>query len=65
MSVGVQTLHLTVVGPLVRHVEGGRDRTPVRVQPSRFEQVGVQIFVQIVDGVVERQQHDLRYALRV
>ena len=63
VSVGVQVLHLAVIGPLVRHVERGRDRAAVRVDPSPLEQVLVQLLVQIVDGIVERQQHDLRHLL--
>lgn len=59
MSIGVQVLYLAVVGPLVRHVEGGRDGAPVRVDTAALEQILVELFVQIVDGIVEGQQHNL------
>lgn len=59
MSIGVEVLHLAVVGPLVGHVEGGRDRTAVGVDPALLEQIRVQLLVQIVHGVVEGQEDDL------
>jgi len=61
---GIEILDLAVVGPLVGHVEGGRDGTAVGILSSLLEQVGVQTLVQIVHRVVERQQNDLRYLLR-
>lgn len=63
VSVRVQVLHLAVVGPLVRHVEGGGDRATVGIDTSTFEQILVQLFVQIVNGIVEGQQHNLGHLL--
>lgn len=64
MSVGVQVLHLAVVGPFVRHVEGGRDGAAVGVDASALEQRLVKTLVQVVDGVVEGEQHNLRDLFR-
>ncbi len=61
---GVEALHLSVIGPLVRHVEGGLQRAAVRVLAARVEQVAVELLVEVVDRVVERQQHDLRCVAR-
>lgn len=61
VTVGVQVLHLTVVGPFVRHVEGGGDGASVGVDASALEQVLVQLLVQVIHGVIERQQDDLRH----
>ena len=63
MAVGVQVLHLLVVGPLVRHVERGSDRAAVRVDPVILEHVLVQALVEVVDRVVEGEQDKLRYVL--
>ena len=49
----VQGVNLTVVCPLVRHEEGGRDGTAVRVQP-RVEQTLIEIFVEIINSVIKR-----------
>lgn len=46
------------------HVEGSRDGTAIRVLASLLEQVGVQALVQVVHGIVEGQEYDLRYFLR-
>lgn len=64
MARGIEILNLAVVGPLVGHVEGGRDGTAVGVLPSLLEQVGVETLVQVVHGIVEGQEDDLRYFLR-
>ena len=64
VSVGVQIADLGVIGPLVRDVEGGGDGAAVGIFASSataLEQFAVQILVQVVDGVVEGQQHHLRY----
>lgn len=63
MAVGVEVLHLAVVRPLVGHVEGGTDGTAVGVDASLLEQVHVQLLVQVVDRVVEGEQHDLGHLL--
>lgn len=63
VAFGVQTLNLTVISPLVGDVESGGDRASVRVDAAPSEEVGVQLFVQVVDGVVKRQQNDLRHLL--
>ena len=64
MAVGVQVLDLTVVGPLVRDVERRRDRAAIRILATIFEQVRVELAIEVVDGVVERQQHYLRCFVR-
>lgn len=64
MARGIEILDLAVVGPLVGHIEGGRDGTAVRVLPSLLEQVGVETLVQVVHGIVEGQEDDLWYFLR-
>jgi len=45
VAVGVEILDLTVVGPFVRDVEGGRDGASVRVGPTRFEEILVKLLV--------------------
>lgn len=64
MTGRVEILNLAVVGPLVGDVERGRDGATVRIFPPFLEQIGVQSLVQIVHGIVERQENDLRYLLR-
>lgn len=64
MTGRVEILNLAVVGPLVGDVERGRDGATVRIFPPFLEQIGVQALVQIVHGIVERQENDLRYLLR-
>lgn len=64
MTGRVEILNLAVVGPLVRDVERGRDGATVRIFPPFLEQISVQSLVQIVHGIVERQENDLRYLLR-
>lgn len=61
---GVEILHLAVIGPLMGHVEGGRDGTAVRILSALLEQIGVQTLVQVIHGIVEGQKYDLRYLLR-
>jgi len=56
MAVGVEVLHLSIVCPLVRHVEGSFDGTAVGVEPAAKE-VFIEGLVEIVDGVVKRE-HD-------
>lgn len=58
---GVKILNLAVVGPFMRDVKGGSDRTTVRIETARFEQIAVQILVQVIDRVVKSQQDQLRY----
>ena len=60
VTVGVKALNLAVIGPLVRHVKRGRYRTAVRISVACFEQVAVQFFVQIVDGIIECEKYQLR-----
>lgn len=61
---GIEILNLAVVGPLVGHVEGGRDGTAVGILSSLLEQVGIETLVQVVHRIVEGQEDDLRYFLR-
>jgi len=61
---GIEILDLAVVGPLVGHVERGRDGTSVGVLPSLLEQVGVETLVQVVHGIVKGQEDNLRYFFR-
>ena len=58
MTVGVEVLHLRVVGPLVGHVEGGLDGAAVGVEPAT-EEVLIELLVQIVDGIVKGEQNKL------
>lgn len=64
VAIGVKVLDLAVIRPLMRDIVGGGDRTPVRVLALLLEQGAVKPFVQVVDRVVERQQHYLRYLFR-
>lgn len=64
MTRRIQVLHLTVICPFMRNVEGCGDRTAVGVGAALLEQVLVQSLVQVVDGVVEGEQHDLWDLLR-
>lgn len=59
VTVGIKVLHLTVIGPFMRDVERRGDGTPIRVLSTPLKQVAVQLFVKIVNGVVERKQYDL------
>lgn len=63
MTVWVQVLHLTVIGPLVRDVKSGGDWTTIGIDAVTLEEILVQLLVQIVHRVVEGQQHDLRHLL--
>lgn len=58
MSFGVERLHHSVVRPFVRYVECSKDGATVRVLTT-IEDFGVQLVVQIVDCVIESNQHDL------
>lgn len=64
MTRGVQVLDLTVICPLMRNVEGCGDGAAVGVGAAFLEQILVQALVQVVDGVVEGEQHDLGDLLR-
>ena len=55
----VEVLHLAVVGPLVRDVKCAGDGAAVGVVAVVAEDVLVQAFVEVADGVVERQHDDL------
>ena len=61
---GVQVLDLAVVCPFVGHVEGRRDGTPIGVLSSLLKQIRIKTLVKVVHGIVEGQEHDLRYLLR-
>ena len=50
---------LSIVGPLVGHVEGGLDGAAVGVVAAP-EEVLVELLVQVVDGVVEGEEDELR-----
>lgn len=63
MAGRVEILHLAIVRPLVRDVKRRRDRAAVRIFTAVFEQIAVQRPVQVVYGVVEREQNDLRQLL--
>ena len=58
VTVGVEVLHLGVVGPLVGHVEGGLDGAAVGVEPAA-EEILIELLVQVVDGIVEGEQNKL------
>ena len=59
MSGSVQILHLAVIGPLVRHVESGRNGAAVGIEVACFEEILVQILVEIIDRIVKGQQDHL------
>lgn len=59
MTIGVKILHLTVIGPLVRHVESGTNGTSIGIDTALLEQIHVQLFVQVVHRVVESEQDNL------
>lgn len=63
MALRVQILHLTIVGPFVGHIESGAQRTTVGVDASFLEQIVVQLLVEIVDRVIEGEQHQLGHRL--
>lgn len=56
---GIQILHLTVIGPFVGNIEGSGDWATVWIDAATLEQIAVQLFVQIVHGIVECEQHNL------
>ena len=55
MSFGVERLHHAVIRPFVGHVEGAEYGAAVRVA-SFVEDLRVQLVVEVVHGVVERDQ---------
>lgn len=55
VAIGVQVLNLTVVSPLVGDVERRGDGASVGVDAAFPEQIGVQLLVEVVHGIVERQ----------
>lgn len=59
MASGVQILNLAVVRPFVGHIECGRNRTTVRIGAIRCEQLRIVLFVNIVDGIVKCEEHNL------
>lgn len=63
MPIGVQVLYLAVVGPLVRDVKRSGNRAAVRVEAAFFEEVAIQVLVEVVDGIVKRQQYNLRHGI--
>lgn len=56
----VQVLHLRIVSPLVRYVKCGCDWATVRIDSAALENIGVNSFIDIIDGIVKSQQNDLR-----
>lgn len=64
MTGGIQVLDLAVVSPFVGHVEGRRDGTAIRVLSSLLKQIRIKTLVKVIHGIVEGQEHDLRYLLR-
>ena len=63
MPRSVQILNLIVIGPFVADVERGRDRTAVGILVlALVKQLLIERPDGVVDGVVERQQDDLRHA---
>ena len=65
MTAGPQVLHVRVVGPLVREVEGGGDGAAVGVLAALLKHGFVQFSVDLAHGVVEGQKHQLRDFLGV
>lgn len=61
MAIRVQVLDLTIIRPLVRHIEGGTDGTSVWIDSALIEQIRVQLLVQVIDRIVEGQEHYLGY----
>ena len=51
--------HLSIVSPLVGHVEGGLDGTSIGVESSS-EEIFIELLVQIVDSIVEGEEDKLR-----
>jgi len=58
VSVSIQVLHLSIVCPLMRHIECSLDRTTVRVE-STSEKIFVELFVEVIDGVIEGKKNKL------
>lgn len=48
MSIGVQILHLTVIGPLMGDVKGGCDGTTVGINTALLKEIRVQLLVQVI-----------------
>lgn len=64
MAGRVEALHLTVVSPLVRHVEGAQYRAAVWIEPVS-ENLLIQVPIEIVDRIVEGDHHQLWYVGRL
>ena len=58
VTISVEVLDLGVVCPLVGHVEGGLDGAAVGVV-SLGEEILVELFIQIIDGIVEGEKDEL------
>ena len=63
VTISVEILDLSVVSPLVRHVECGFDWTTIGIV-SVSEEVFIELFVQIIDSIVEGEEDKLRNLIR-
>ena len=55
--------HLSIVSPLVGHVESGLDGTSIGIESSS-EEVFIELLVQIIDGIIEGEEDKLRNLIR-
>ena len=63
MPIRIEVLNLAVVGPLVRDVKRSGNWATVGVETALVEEVAVQLFVQVVDGIIKCQQDNLRHGI--
>lgn len=60
VSFGVKILDLTVIGPFVRNVECGTNWTTIWIDTPFSKEICIKLFIQVIHGVVERQDYNLR-----
>jgi hypothetical protein len=59
VTITVQILYLTVIGPFVGNVECSGDWASVWIDATTLEQVAVQLLVKVVNRIIESQQDNL------
>lgn len=64
MAVSIKILNLRIIGPFVRDVESGTERTSVRISSSSFKEFLIEFLIEVIDGVVEGKKNHLRDTLR-
>lgn len=59
MTAGIEVLNLGIVRPFVGHIHGGHDWTPVGVLAASFEELLVQLVIEVIHRVIKGEQNQL------